>query len=253
MKRDARTAPARIGCVLFDAAGTLIEIAEPVGVTYARIAERHGLHVAPGRIERAFREAFATAPPLAFPEAPATALPMLERAWWRDLVTRAFAACGVAPGIALECAFDAMFAHFAAPEAWRVFDDVPPALAEIASHGVVLAVLSNFDGRLPPLLEALGIRRYFSSVFVSSSCGAAKPSPAFFEHALVRVGADARETIHVGDSLALDIEGARAAGLFALRIAREEPSHACTLRSLGEIPNRFRGRLRALTPRSSVE
>ena len=48
--------------MLFDAAGTLIELREPVGETYARVARKHGLALPPDRLEAAFRVAFTTAP-----------------------------------------------------------------------------------------------------------------------------------------------------------------------------------------------
>ena len=40
-----------IRCVFFDAAGTLLEVAEPVGKTYARFARRHGLAVEAAALE----------------------------------------------------------------------------------------------------------------------------------------------------------------------------------------------------------
>jgi putative hydrolase of the HAD superfamily len=48
-----------------------------------------------------------------------------------------------------------------------------------------------------------------------------KPSPEIFEHALVLAGAAAHEAIHVGDSLAEDVAGARAAGIEAVLIKRD--------------------------------
>jgi hypothetical protein len=41
--------------VSFDAAGTLIHLAEPVGVTYARVAAEHGVSADPAAICRALR------------------------------------------------------------------------------------------------------------------------------------------------------------------------------------------------------
>src|SRR5207302_528021 len=58
-----------LGAVTLDAAGTLFEVAEPVGVTYARVAARHGIGVTATELDRAFRAALAGAPPLAFPGA----------------------------------------------------------------------------------------------------------------------------------------------------------------------------------------
>jgi putative hydrolase of the HAD superfamily len=80
-------------------------------------------------------------------------------------------------------------------------------------------VVSNFDQRLLPLLEGLGLRRWLEVVVVSSAAGAAKPSPLPFHQALERLGVEARHSWHVGDSRE-DAEGAAAAGLRSIRIAR---------------------------------
>ena len=47
-----------------------------------------------------------------------------------------------------------------------------------------------------------------------------KPSPAFFAAALERAGTEPGRAIHVGDSLAEDVEGALAAGLAAAWLQR---------------------------------
>ena len=53
-----------IRAVLFDAAGTLIELAESVGETYARIAERFGVALPASRLDDAFYRVWASAPPM---------------------------------------------------------------------------------------------------------------------------------------------------------------------------------------------
>ena len=53
------------------------------------------------------------------------------------------------------------------------------------------------------------------------SAARAKPDPAIFRRALELAGAEPAEAVHVGDSLDNDVEGARAAGIRAVLIARE--------------------------------
>ena len=48
-----------IRAVCFDAAGTLLHLAEPVARTYARIAQAHGVAIDAPTIARRFPEAFA--------------------------------------------------------------------------------------------------------------------------------------------------------------------------------------------------
>jgi putative hydrolase of the HAD superfamily len=228
-----------IRAVTLDAAGTLIEVAEPVGETYARVAAQHGIRVTPAAVERGFRAALAAAPPLAFPGASPVRLRDHERAWWYAIVRRAFGAAAV--GAAFDATFDALFAFYADARAWRVAADVPAALATLRAHDLQLAVVSNFDARLGPLLDALGVARLVDAIVHSSAAGAAKPAPEIFRLALERLGTAADATLHVGDDPVADVHGARRAGLRSALIDRHGtassvPGDVPRLRSLGELP-----------------
>lgn len=216
-----------LAAVSFDAAGTLFEPAEPVGVTYARVAARAGIAASPRAIARGFREAFRAAPPLAFPGLSARERKRAEREWWDRLVAETFRRAGTrAERARLDAVFAELFDHYARAEAWRVFPDVAPALRALRAAGLRLAVVSNFDGRLHRVLRGLGLSPHFHAVVTSSECGAAKPDPRIFAAALAALGSSAEATLHVGDSEGLDVRGARRAGLRALRIERREPDRA---------------------------
>ena len=95
-----------------------------------------------------------------------------------------------------------------------------------AHAGLKLAVVSNFDTRLRPLLSGLGISRLFDAIIVSAEVeslfaskifmrthqqhipheccclaqvGVEKPNPGIFEHACGLLGVEPREAVHVGD------------------------------------------------------
>ncbi|MFM2159016.1 MAG: hypothetical protein RLZZ124_1490 [Cyanobacteriota bacterium] len=90
------------------------------------------------------------------------------------------------------------------------------------ARGLRLAVVSNFDQRLPGLLEALDLAPLFDAVVVSSAVGAAKPDPLPFHRALERLELPAEAVWHIGDSPE-DEAGAAAAGLRCLLIRRPKP------------------------------
>jgi len=211
--------------VFFDVAGTLIRVRDGVGAQYARVAERFGVAADPAAIEREFRRAFRAAPPMAFPGVLREAIPGLERAIWRGIVRDVFAGAGLlaafAPGV-FDAYFDAVYRHFEDAAVWEVFPDVVPALAALRALGCSLGVVSNFDGRVLPILDGLGLAPWFASVTLSSQVGVTKPDPAIFAEALARHGAEPAQALHVGDSPAEDGEGARAAGLRAVLIDRTE-------------------------------
>jgi putative hydrolase of the HAD superfamily len=228
-----------LAAVTLDAAGTLFDVAEPVGTTYARVAARHGVTVAAGALERGFRAAFAAAPPLAFPGASPTRLADHEYAWWYALVRRAFGGACAAPGF--DACFAELFDHYAGAAAWRVFPEVPAALAALRGRGLRLAVVSNFDARLTGLLGALGLRERVDETVHSSRVGVAKPDTGIFRVALARLGVAPGEALHVGDGVDADVEGARAAGLGAVLVDRRRrrprvPPGVATITTLAELP-----------------
>ncbi len=208
----------RLRAVTLDAGGTLFAVAEPVGRTYARIAAAHGIRVDADELELAFEGAFATAAPLAFPGASPTRLADHERAWWYAVVRQAFGPAAVHAAFDTCCA--ELFTHYGSALAWRVFPDVPGALAALRGRGLGLAVVSNFDGRLSGILAGLELTALIDVVVYSTRVGAAKPDPAIFRHALARLGVAPAEALHAGDGVVADVEGARAAGLGAVLVDR---------------------------------
>jgi putative hydrolase of the HAD superfamily len=204
--------------IFFDAAGTLISVREPVGVTYARIANSHGISVSSDVVARAFRSAWKTLPP---PQHHGVPAPDDERAWWRELVRRCFAtALGAElPPEKLDPLFNELYSHYARHDAWTVFPDVVPALSLLRERHR-LFVLSNFDKRLRRILEGHGLTAFFESLIISSEVGASKPHALIFTAAVEAAGLPPRECIHIGDDEILDLEGARAAGFDAFLVRR---------------------------------
>lgn len=175
-------------------------------------------------------------PPMAFPGRAGAALAEAERDWWRQLVARVLAKTG---GVGdFEIYFDALYRHYADACAWRVYPDVPAALDSARARGLHLAVVSNFDSRLPDILRGLGIADRFQAVVYSAACGSAKPDAGIFEHALAALGAAPHAALHVGDNLLADYRGARSAGMRALLLQRHGPpptGDILTIRSLNEL------------------
>ena len=204
--------------VLLDAAGTLIDVSQPLGDAYSRLAREYGGDLDPDTMTAGFRTAFADTPAMAFPGREGPDLDRAERGWWRALVERVTRAAG---GVReFDAYFDRLYAHYASAPAWCVYPEVPEVLAALRERGLALAVVSNFDSRLSPLLEALGLAPYFDAVVCSGAVGAAKPDRAIFVRALSVLGVEASEALHVGDSRVNDYEGARGASIEALLVAR---------------------------------
>ena len=69
-------------------------------------------------------------------------------------------------------------------------------------------------------LAACGLRDYFDTIILSEDAGAHKPSPQFFDYALLRSGAHRESTLMIGDNLQTDIMGALSSGIDALLFNR---------------------------------
>ena len=203
--------------VTFDAAGTLIAPREPVGATYARIATLHGITADAATTEAAFRRAFAAAPPMAFPGAAPSDLARHERRWWRAVVADTLGPTAAAQP-SFDACFDALFAHYASAAAWTLFADAPPALRALRDRGLRIGVVSNFDGRLPAILDGLGVAA--DAVVWSTRAGAAKPARAIFAAVASALGVPLDELCHVGDDIDADVRGALAAGARAIHVDR---------------------------------
>lgn len=144
-------------------------------------------------------------------------------------------------GVVSAESFGRLAAHFRDSRSWAIYEDVPGTLDDLERRGILLAVVSNWDSHLPDLLEGLGLARRFRAVLVSAIEETGKPDPEIFRRACARVGVALEESLHVGDSLREDYEGAQEAGLSALLLDREgrHRGTAGRIESLSEIPSRL--------------
>ena len=62
-------------------------------------------------------------------------------------------------------------------------------------------------------LSGSGLEPYFETLTVSEEVGVKKPNPEIFHYALRKAQAIAEESVVIGDEMAVDIDGARAAGI----------------------------------------
>ena len=216
--------------VVLDAAGTLLAVAGSVGEAYAEEARELGADLDPPAIERAFGRSMRAAPPLAFGHLPPRDRETAARGWWRAVARAAIDEAGHAPpDFAFDAFFDRAWDRFARPEAWCLYDDVRPALRALRVRGVPLAVFSNWDARLRPILAALGLGGYFSRVIVSLDLPAAKPSQAAFAAVARKLAESAGERpppMMVGDRLDHDVLPALAAEWEAVWLDRSGLGHA---------------------------
>jgi putative hydrolase of the HAD superfamily len=102
---------------------------------------------------------------------------------------------------------------------FNFWSKTPPGIREALDRarvsGLRLAIVSNSEGQLESVLEANGLAGTAHAVIDSGVIGVEKPDPGIFRVALDRLGVRADRALHLGDVYALDIVGARSAGLRA--------------------------------------
>lgn len=161
-----------------------------------------------------------------------------ENGYWLQFVQRAAElATGEMVGDRLAAAvLEKLHAHFGGADAWDVFDDALPALEALKQQGARLAVVSNWDSRLPDVLINLKLDHWFEAVVVSHFEGVEKPNAMIFRRALELLGADPTDALHVGDSPELDGTGATAAGVDWVWVDRHNPGNDKAIPDLSRLP-----------------
>ena len=137
-----------------------------------------------------------------------------------NLVRRCLTEHGAASDAELAAAVDVFRRHYAEVNglATTIYDGVVPALEALQAQGVAMACVTNkpaaFTG---PLLERMGIARYFGATVSGDTLPEKKPHPAPLFHACELLGVTVAESLMIGDS-ANDAEAARAAGMPVLLV-----------------------------------
>ena len=132
---------------------------------------------------------------------------------WDDVVDQVRERLGIGVRVSLE----ETLKKYCSAKKIRAFPDARPALEELRSRGMRMLVVSNGFLRYSlPVLKVLGMEHYFERVITPDQAGYAKPQKEIFSEAMT--GCDT--AIFVGDSLSVDIRGARNAGLTSVLIYR---------------------------------
>lgn len=111
-------------------------------------------------------------------------------------------------GYAESMAEEAFAVFYRARNEVTLFDDALPALERLHRRFRLFA-LSNGNADL----EAIGLARFFEQSLAAREAGVLKPDPRIFTLLLERAGVAAERTLHVGDDVVADVEGARRAGV----------------------------------------
>jgi putative hydrolase of the HAD superfamily len=213
------------GAVLFDALGTLLTFEPPAPHLRAALRERTGVDIGSGAARKAIGAEIAYYRAHLHEGSDPEAL--------YDLRVRCAEAMDLpfATPVVLDALLDSL--RFAA------YPDSAPALRALRGAGIRTVVVSNWDWSLHERLAETGLAELVDGAVASAEVGSAKPDGAIFGAALALARTEAAGAWHVGDTPEADVDGARAAGLRPILIAREGPvprlEGVLTVRSLAEL------------------
>lgn len=110
-------------------------------------------------------------------------------------------------------------AYHAAPcERTRAYPGVREALESLEARGVIVTLVTNKPAAfIDPILEALGLRRYFRMTLGGDSLAEKKPHPVPLLHLAAQFGIAPAQCLMVGDSRH-DVEAGRRAGFRTLAV-----------------------------------
>ena len=196
--------------VLFDVDFTLARPGPELGPEgYRRLGERHGLALDPSRYDDA-REAAAL---------DLKRHPELEHdeEIWIAFTERIIRGMGGDVEAARSCA-EEMTAAWTQAHNFELFEDALPVLEELRRHDLKLGLVSNTGRDLDEFVahHALDV----DAALASGAYGRTKPHESIFRAVLELLDVEPADAAMVGDSLADDIDGARALGMRAILIDR---------------------------------
>ena len=201
-----------IRAVLFDVDFTLCRPGPELSAErYARIAARHGVTLDASRYDEA-REA-AVLNLKRHPEL------LHDEAIWHRFTEKIFIGMGGPEEIASDCATE-IEQGWEVSENFELFEDAIPVLEELRAAGLRIGVVSNGIRDLTQFVAHHGLD--VDAIVDSRTHGRVKPHPTIFQAALELLGVAAEEAVMVGDSLEEDVEGARALGMRAILIDRDD-------------------------------
>ena len=197
--------------VLFDVDFTLARPGPELGPEgYVRAGERHGLRLEPGRYEAA-RDA-ALVDLRRHPE-----LEHDDEIWFR-FTERIVRGMGGDADSAYECAVE-ITRGWERHENFELYDDVAGVLASLRASGLRLGLVSNSARDVREFARHHGLD--VDAGISSFHHGRTKPHASIFRAVLELLEVEPPEAAMVGDTIADDIEGARALGMQAILVDRE--------------------------------
>ena len=213
----------RISLVTIDATNTIFKFREPPPVIYKKFADQHNIPICDSHaITPDFLKAISGVNKK-WPHFGATSN-VTSKDWWFEVIFETFK--DYDRSVIKPLAKD-LYDFYATPEPYDIFEDFYPFAKEWKEKSDKgLVVISNYDRRLPRILNQLGLANFFDDVITSEEAKVSKPSPEIFDYVIKKIKfvRDPTEILHIGDDFEKDFHGATKAGWNGALVNRKKES-----------------------------
>lgn len=148
---------------------------------------------------------------------------------------------GNAPDQVLDACAAEIYVEWARCHHFHLYDDVADVMRRLSEDGIKVGLISNSHRSLEEFQSHFRLGVDVAAAVSSAEHGFLKPHPSIFHAALQRAGVRADASLMVGDSVAHDVEGARAVGMRPVLLHRSGGAapqvDAPVIQTLAELPD----------------
>jgi putative hydrolase of the HAD superfamily len=227
----------RFRAVFFDVGETLVHVDPSFSDLFVKVLAEAGHERTLDDVRNASAHIYASFSEAARDRSMWTTSPDRSRTFWMSVYARMLEDLGVRSEDGLASTLHRAFTRL---ENYVLFDDVRPALSRLATAGLLLGVVSNFEAWLEEWFGVHDLVETFPVRVISGIEGIEKPDERIYLLALERAGVEARESVYVGDNPEFDVDPPAALGMFPVLVDRRErfPEHrGPRVRDLRELPS----------------
>jgi putative hydrolase of the HAD superfamily len=203
--------------ILFDAGGTLFDLQPTREEVFQRLFSSHGFDVPMEKLTAVLSKAERR-----FDDHAAKLNGVSEEPFWKQYDKYVLDGVGYTGDLEsfskeVSSEFDKLIPDV---KSWAEYPDARPLLDDLVDRKFGLGVVSNATDLVRRVLDNLGLTRYFQSIVVSEEVGVRKPDPRIFHIAAKEIRTAPNRAIYIGDRLAIDVIGAKRAGMNAILLDR---------------------------------
>lgn len=186
--------PVKASTIIFDLDGTLVDTVEAFYVLAKRTGDEFGINMIQSHVYNSLNHGMSywdSVLPQSTPNRQATIDQLNNRAvqLWPEVIA----------------------------EHARIFPDIFNSLITLKETGITLGIVTGSGEASLELLYSAGVRELFDAVISGADVANRKPHPEGLVKCLDVLGADAADSVYVGDTI-IDMQASRAAGMTAIAV-----------------------------------